>query len=740
MRAHRLAVLAALAGAFGLGGTAQAASPPCDPFTTTPVYGEAVPTSQDVLGVKLGRRELSTAEVDRYLDAVDAASPRVVTGTYATSWQGRPLRFAIVGNPSNLSTDRLGQIASDVRSLRNPQLDPAEAAAIAARTPDVLYVGANVHGNEPSGTEATLRTLYELAARDDCAATQVLDNAIVVLLPIMNPDGREANTRRNAYWFDMNRDGWARTQPEVDGRIELERWLPPQMFADEHENGTNSYFFPPNNDPIFAEVPNTALDWIDHLYGGSLAAEFARQHIPYYIGTRSGYDLFAPEYGDTVPAIGFLAAGMTFEKGDRSSYPDRVYQHWVSQWEVLAQGAVNRTDILTGWHAEYVQAYDEGVAGVLEPNEIENPANTLYQQVPTDAVRNYYFLNSPDRQRELAVLVRRLQRMDVQVYQLTAALSLPDFKRYGEPAAPVTLPAGTYWVPMAQGQKHWIQAMLGEDPYISVTSTYDTTAWSNPLLLNLDGGRSGAPVTPSATLVPPVTTIPPLPSPGPLPRVAVFQLSTDTDGTIDDGWLRYLLDQVWHLPYHEITAAQIAAGGLSDVDVLLVPDGDATTAAHHLKPRGRNALQSWVDQGGRYVAWWHGVDLANHLGLTQVTLRRTGASVPGTLYRADVKASSPLATDIGSTIYLFNANDMLMTAPHGANVVVSYPPYNSADWFRSGFALRDRRYARTPVVVDDAYGRGHVISMSNEPDFRGYTDGTERLLWNAIVQPDSSAR
>jgi hypothetical protein len=44
--------------------------------------------------------------------------------------------------------------------------------------------------------------------------------------------------------------------------------------------------------------------------------------------------------------------------------------------------------------------------------------------------------------------------------------------------------------------------------------------------------------------------------------VAVFQMSADTDGTIDDGWLRYLLDQVWHLPYHEIAADQIAAGAL----------------------------------------------------------------------------------------------------------------------------------------------------------------------------------
>ena len=115
-----------------------------------------------------------------------------------------------------------------------------------------------MHGSEPSGTEATLRTLRDLAARDDCAATQVLENALVVLLPIQNPDGRDDGFRRNAYWFDLNRDGWARTQPETDSRIELFRRLPPLVFADEHENGTSSYFFPPNTDPGTTRCPPPA--------------------------------------------------------------------------------------------------------------------------------------------------------------------------------------------------------------------------------------------------------------------------------------------------------------------------------------------------------------------------------------------------------------------------------------------------------------------------------------------------
>ena len=63
-------------------------------------------------------------------------------------------------------------------------------------------------------------------------------------------------------------------------------------------------------------------------------------------------------------------------------------------------------------------------------------------------------------------------------------------------------------------------------------------------------------------------------------------MSSGTSGFESAGWLRYLLEQVWHLPYQRVTASQIAGGALADIDVLLVPNGVSTVASSALGPAG----------------------------------------------------------------------------------------------------------------------------------------------------------
>ena len=157
---------------------AQAAAPRCAPFTTAQFRGE-VPTPKAVLGIDLGERDVTTQESDRYLLAVDAASDRVTSGVLATSVEGRPLRYAIVGRPERVTITGLAAVRASAAKLMDPGTTAREAARIAASDPAILWIAGNVHGGEESGTDASLRVLHELADRGDCAAKQILDAAIV---------------------------------------------------------------------------------------------------------------------------------------------------------------------------------------------------------------------------------------------------------------------------------------------------------------------------------------------------------------------------------------------------------------------------------------------------------------------------------------------------------------------------------------------------------------------------------
>src|SRR5918994_7328053 len=145
----------------------------CDPFTTPSFRGEG-PTAQQVIGINLGDRDVTTAESDRYLLAVDGASARVTSGVAATSVQGRPLRYAIVGRQDRVTPGGLEAVRAATAKLMDPRTSASQAAQLAAANPAILWIAGNVHGGEESGTDASLRVLYELADRSDCAAQRIL--------------------------------------------------------------------------------------------------------------------------------------------------------------------------------------------------------------------------------------------------------------------------------------------------------------------------------------------------------------------------------------------------------------------------------------------------------------------------------------------------------------------------------------------------------------------------------------
>jgi hypothetical protein len=703
------------------------AQPGCDPFTTPPVFGETVPS------LAFGAQEVTVAESNAYLAAVDAASDRVITDVAAVSVGGLEIPYAVVGTEARIAA--LATALAQVNAIRNPATEQADVtAAIEAGAPVVLWVAANVHGGEESGADASLEVLYNLASRTDCVVDDILGNAIVVIMPIQNPDGREAETRRNLYGFDMNRDWFARTQPETDGKLEVVRQYPPMLFIDAHEFGLPNYFFPPNADPEYHEIPDTAHDWINNLYSPAIAGQFDKEGIKFFHG--APYDFFAMIFGDTVPAEGFHAAGMTFEKEGGDPIAVREHEHFTSMWASLFAGATNRAAVLQAWHDSYVEALSEGENGQLEENNVFEPKHKLYQEVPDIAVRSYFVPNDPDRQYELDLLVRRLQRMDVEVRRLTAPLLVDTYHPYGDEVVDgQLLLAGTYWIPLAQAQKHWVQAMLHEESWIPFDVTYDVTAWSNPLLMNLQGGWTGDVVSAASEVVAPVAA-PAWPG-GSQPSVGLFEIPNSTRGFEAAGQARYLFNEVWDLDFTDVTAADITAG-LSGVDVLVIPDGYANYGVQALGAKGKRALRDWVNGGGRIVAWQGGAEVAVKAGVSTAKFAGSHTNMPGTLVRVSLDSSSPLAAGVGDRDWVMYLDDRTMQPGLGA-AVGTIPAAGDPDYATSGLAIGVGTLAGTSVLADEAVGNGRVVSFSIDPNFRAWTQGTQRLLWNAIVGPDPSA-
>ncbi|HEX4936320.1 MAG TPA: M14 family zinc carboxypeptidase, partial [Gemmatimonadaceae bacterium] len=332
-----------------------------------------------VLGYPLGDWNTQYAQQERVLLGIaDAAKDRVRVEQFATTSERRPMRLYIVSSPENIA--RLDAIRADLDRLADPRgASDAELAAIAARTPAVVWYSGSVHGNESPGFETSMQLLYQLAASEEPATVAALRNAIVIINPSSNPDGHErfsvwynsinvANPdpqsqehrepwsiqgRFNHYRFDMNRDLIAVTQREVQGITRaMQRWHP-MVTVDLHGH-TPSYFFPPAARPVNQHIGGEGAKWMD-IIGRANAAAFDRYGWMYF--TRSDFDLYYPGYYDTWPSLNG-AIGMTYETdggghrgifwrrpdGTILSFRDGIAKHWVASMATLEATAARAQD------------------------------------------------------------------------------------------------------------------------------------------------------------------------------------------------------------------------------------------------------------------------------------------------------------------------------------------------------------------------------------------------------------
>lgn len=106
-------------------------------------------------------------------------------------------------------------------------------AASSASPPFRILLYAQQHGDEVSGKDALLFLLRGIA-RDPSRLPEGVD---LWVLPMVNPDGAEAGTRKNAAGADLNRDHATLFQPETAALHRVARRVRPHLAVDAHEFG-----------------------------------------------------------------------------------------------------------------------------------------------------------------------------------------------------------------------------------------------------------------------------------------------------------------------------------------------------------------------------------------------------------------------------------------------------------------------------------------------------------------------
>src|SRR5688572_19858490 len=473
-------------------------------------YDPAIPTIKSVLGHDHGEVITPPEGVAQYLQALQKAAPtRSRLIEYARSWEGRPLWLFVIGSADRIA--KLDQIKADIQRFADPRRTPAaDGDRLARELPVVVWLIHGVHGNEISSADAALVEAYHLlASQGEAGVDAVLRDALVLIDPMQNPDGRARfiatnslgramnadpapysaehdepwpGGRSNHYLFDMNRDWFAQSQPETRGRIRIGLECQPQITVDLHEQGAdNAYYVAPPAEAINPHVTNSPIAARD-LIGNPNGARFDERGWPYYV--REVYDAFYPGYGDSWPtfegSIGMTyeqasARGLAFTRsdGDTLPYRDGVMHHFNAAIVTAITAARNRERFMREYLEYRRSAIAEGEKG---------------------PIRDYVLVPGHDPSRADA-LAKNLATQGIEVRRAEEPIKL----------AARTIPAGAYIVSNAQPAARMIRNLL--DPKTEQSAEfikkqeerrkmrlndqiYDITAWNLPMLFDVEMATS----------------------------------------------------------------------------------------------------------------------------------------------------------------------------------------------------------------------------------------------------------
>lgn len=475
-------------------------------------FDPTIPSPRSALKYEIGEHFSEYAKVERYLNTLAKSSDKIRLVEYGESYEGRKLHLLIISSKDNL--DKMDLIRQKNLRLTDPRLFKAkeEAQKIIESIPAIIWLSYSVHGNESSSTEAALITAYQLVAGVDERTNNILKNSIVIIDPLVNPDGREryvqwfnstvgrnVNTnpdaiehnepwpggRTNHYYFDLNRDWAWSIQKETQARLEMYRQWMPHVHVDYHEMSyTSTYFFFPAAAPVHTEFPPEVKKW-GTIFGKGNAAIFDQHGIPYYTGEL--FDLFYPGYGDSWPTLNG-AIGMTYEQAGHSraglsiqrpdgiklTLSERVRNHYLTSIATLETAVSNRTERLK----DFYKFWEEGM-------------------IPKGQIRGFVIPAGKDHNKT-AQLINMLLRQNIEVHKLESDVYISATKFFERKARSEQFSKGTYFISLDQPKSRLARVLLEHQTAVPDTFFYDVSAWSLPFAAGIDAYTTDIPLPKTA--------------------------------------------------------------------------------------------------------------------------------------------------------------------------------------------------------------------------------------------------
>ena len=318
-------------------------------FSNYAPFDDSIMSPEQFLGYPVGEMHTRHDLIVSYMEYLSENSEKAQIYHYGRTYEGRILVILAVSTPDkildieNIRDTHLSYIHTDPPNYKNESKPD--------NFPVIINLAYNVHGNEPSSSEAALLTAYTLVSSESDEVNKYLNESVVLIDPTINPDGRDRHThwantykgtplvddpqdaehneywpggRTNHYWFDLNRDCLLAIHPESRGKLNWYHTWYPNVTTDFHEMGSNStYFFPPFkiNGSIDPVIPKENYDYFNFLFGSYYAKALDEIGTLYF--TREVFDRTYPGYGSSYPDY-LGGIGILFEQASSRGHKQKT--------------------------------------------------------------------------------------------------------------------------------------------------------------------------------------------------------------------------------------------------------------------------------------------------------------------------------------------------------------------------------------------------------------------------------